>query len=171
MPYHHRMHHVLHRSSSVVDPSGGVGGVRVTTLGAEYMARRMHRLELVEGFPEARWQGIVGGAHVGKQGVAAYGGQFTRQQDRAHGRDFVVAVVGVPPAADAGGLGRFLADIGDLGVPRHGLEKPVDIDRCPAPRKCQVLLRTQVLVVEEDHTVVQEGLAHAAEVPVRQRSR
>jgi hypothetical protein len=102
---------------------------------------------------------LVGEVHVGEQRVAAFLGHFAREQDRAHGGFGVVAVVGVPAAADVGLLLLLLAHLGDFRIARRRHEELVDVDRSPAARERDVLLGRQLLVAKEDHAFVVEDAA------------
>ena len=44
-------------------------------------------------------QRIVGRAHMGEQCVASFRRKRARDQDRSHGRNLIVAVIGVPGTA------------------------------------------------------------------------
>ena len=92
--------------------------------------------------------------HVGEQRIAALLRQLARQQDRAHRRFGIVAVVGVPAAADVGLLLRLLAHLGDFRIAVNGGEEPIDVDRRPAARELDMLLGRERLVAEEDDAMV-----------------
>ena len=76
-----------------------------------------------------------------------------RQQDAAHGWQHVVAVIGMPTAADIAFVMRFLQYLRHLGITVDVTKEPVDVDIPKLLRDGDVLLGGQVLVPEKQHTV------------------
>ena len=63
----------------------------------------------------------------------------------------------MPATTDVIFLLRLLAHFGDHRIAIDCFEEPVDVDGSPALGKGDVLLRRQVLITEENHTVVVKG--------------
>ena len=68
-------------------------------------------------------------------------------------------MVGVPTRADVGFLRGFLAYFGDQRITVTGFEKAVDVDLPPALGKGNVLFGADLLVAQEDDTIIDKGLA------------
>ena len=64
-------------------------------------------------------------------------------------------MIGVPAAADIGGLRLRLAHLGDLGMAAVRREIIVDVDRAPAPREGDVILGRQLLIANEQHAAIE----------------
>ena len=75
-------------------------------------------------------------------------------QDRAAGRCGVIGVIGVPAAADVGGLVGFFEHLGDLGMSVDGVEETVDVDVAESTGERLVLVRRELLISEEQHAVL-----------------
>ena len=119
----------------------------------------MNGAQTVESLFQTRRQRFIGRIHAGKHRVAAIFGKLARDQNGAHGRLFVIGMIGVPAAANIGELILFLPHLRDLRILAIGGEEAVDVDLAPAPRERNMLLGRQLLVAKEDHPIVGEGLA------------
>ena len=73
-------------------------------------------------------------------------------------RDRVIAVIGVPPAADIGLLGFRLADLRNFRVPAIGREIFVDVDLAPAAGESDMLFGGERLIAHEEDAVLGDGL-------------
>ena len=135
------------------------------------MPARMPRAQPVERRLQPVGQRVVGGVHAREQRVAAGRRDLARVEHRAERRRLVIAVVGMPAAADIARLLRLLAHLGDHRMAGHGREEPVDVDRAEALGDGDVLLRRQLLVAEEDDAVCSEGVPDFGEGLVDDRRR
>jgi hypothetical protein len=131
--------------------------------------------QALDGGLEGGGQGVPGGVLVGEQGVAAFGRQLLRMQQRAQAGFVFVREVGVPEVAgvaQAYGFAVFL-DVGDHQDFRVVLQlevfQHVDLQRAEAAAEVDVLLRRDALVAEHQHVVVQVGAVDAAEIGRRER--
>ena len=163
MADHDGMDHVAHLVGALEAHGTAV------VLRPEHVDRRMDRAEAAQHLLHALRQRLEGEIHVGEQRVAALVRDFARQQDRAHRGLLVVAVVGVPEIADVLLALGLLAHFGDLRIARDGREEPVDVDRRPTLRELDMLLGRQLLVAEEDHAVLHEGLLDFVPLPIAHR--
>src|SRR5262249_20932509 len=98
-------------------------------------------LELLKGRLQPFGKGVVSSVHAGKESVAAGRWHLAGVEHRAQCRDCIVAVVGVPAAADIPALLGFLAHLGDHRIARYSAKKAVDVDLAKASGKGEVLLR------------------------------
>ena len=64
----------------------------------------------------------------------------------------------MPAAAEIACLFRLLAHFEDLRIVRHRLDEIVDLQRAEPAAECQMLLRRQMLVAEENHEVGEQRL-------------
>src|SRR5215469_12169153 len=93
-------------------------------------------------------QSVISRIHASEQRIATRLGYLASVEHGTQRGFVVVAVIGVPAAADIAGLLRFLAHFGDHWVARHPREKAVDVDRGEALGEAHMLLRRQMLVAE-----------------------
>lgn len=120
--------------------------------------------EIAEEFLHCGREGIVGGAHGDEEGVAAIGRHFDGAEDRAHGGDLVVGVVGVPGFADGLFLVFFFEDGGDFGVAIDGFEEAVDVDGAEAAGECEMVFGAGMLAAQDDDRIFGEGGFDGGEV-------
>ena len=126
--------------------------IPVARLLAEGMAAGMHGAQAGQHLFHAVGQRLPGRAGAGEQGVAAVGRDLDRDQDGAKRRRLVIAVVGVPAAADIVLLVRLLQHGRDFGMGLGRPEEAVDVDLDLA-REGDLGVRVQRLVAEEQHAV------------------
>ena len=101
---------------------------------------------------------IVRGIHAREQRIAASVRHFTGIERGAESRDPVVAVIGVPAAADIVLVVRFFAHLCDRGVARNRREEAIDVDRTETLGEGDVLLRRERLIAEEHDAILAEGV-------------
>ncbi len=70
----------------------------------------------------------------------------------------------MPGGTDIAFLIGLLAHLGNHRIIIGRLEEAIDVDIAPALRKSDVLLRSEFLVTQENHAVVDEGLAQFREL-------
>jgi hypothetical protein len=68
----------------------------------------------------------------------------------------------MPGAAEIAGLVLLLADFEDLLVVLHALDEIVDLQLAETPAERYVLIRSEMLIAEEDHLVVDQRPADFA---------
>src|ERR1700730_2374522 len=142
--------------------------VRPRTVGA---TRAMHRGQISEHPLHALGQRVVGQVHVGEQRIAAEGGNFASIEDRAQRRLFEIGHVRVPGAAKvAAGFVLLFPDLEDFRVIRHCGNKVMDVEIAKTAAECQMLFRSEVLVAEKYHLMVEEGPADFRDDRVVERS-
>ncbi len=126
--------------------------------GAHVADARLHRFRQV----------VVGGGHVGEQGVAADLGDFDRAQDGTHRRRCPPRDVGVPLVLVAARLGALFEahDVG--GCARR--DERVLLQIAPQPREREMFTVTDVLVAQKDDLPLQEAAVHFAEYFVGERA-
>ncbi len=105
-------------------------------------------------------QRLVGHVLVGEHGVAAIGRNLARQQHAAHRRDLEVGGVGVPEAAEVVALVLELDHRRDERRFGQAVELRILDQLAELAGEGHVLLRRHLLVAQEDHEMVEEGLAH-----------
>ena len=123
----------------------------------------MHRAQPFERRLQPVGQRVIGRVHAGEHRIAPERRHLAGIEHGAEGGDLVVAVIGVPAAADIGFLLRLLAHLGDLRPAVDGAEEAVDVDGGKAFGEGDVLGFAQPLVAEEDHAVLAEGGADLAD--------
>jgi len=163
-----RMDGVLRRQLRVADAAREIALPR-PPLGAKHMPARMAGGEAFQRRHQPVRQRVIGRIHAGKQRVAAGLRHLAGIEHRAQGRHLVVAVVGVPAAADVARLLRLLPDLGDHWIAGDGGEKAVDVNRRKPLGKRDMLLRRELLVAEKDDAVLPEGAADLGENSVVDR--
>ena len=141
------------------------GVLRVHATIAEDMRRAMHRAQPSSVRFRPSGESVSKAAYMLANSVSPpVVRHLARQQDRADRRLLVVAVVGVPAAADIGCLLRLLAHLGDLRIAVDRGEEAVDVDRRQARGEGDMLLRRQRLVAEEDDAVSPKARRISAKV-------
>jgi hypothetical protein len=150
-----------HRGGAGLEGARGVHPVR--------SARAVDRGHAVEQRLHAVRQRLIGKVLVGEQCVAAIVRHLARVQHRSQRRPLEVADIGVPAAAEVARLPRLLADLDDLWLRGHAADEFVDLQLAEAAAESELLLRAQLLVVQEDHEVVEQCRADLADRRVRQR--
>src|SRR6516162_262955 len=137
--------------------SGGIADAVLAGLHNVGLGRGIGRDEAIEQ-PLHPWrQGLVGEIHVRKQGVAAIGRQFARDQHCAHRRPFEVSRVTVPEPAEIDPFVLEFDDRGDLRETVEPFEKRVFDDLAKAPRESQETLWRLLLAAKENHQMVEPG--------------
>src|SRR5207302_10072980 len=86
----------------------------------------------------------------------------------AQRRPLEIADIGVPPAAEIACFLRLLANLDDLGMRGHAADEFMDLQFAEAAAEIDLLLGAQLLVVKEDHQVVEQRRADLADRRVRQ---
>jgi len=77
----------------------------------------------------------------------------------------------MPATAEIACLVAFLANLDDARVDRRPFDEFVDLQFTKPGTETKVLFRRQVLVVEEDHLIVEQRLTDLADNPVIERLR
>ena len=106
--------------------------------------------------PKVLGQAVVGGAHVGEEGVPTDVGYLQRPQDRRAGRLFTPGHVVVPLVLVSPGV-RSLGEPHEVRLRLLGGNERVDLQLSEPPGEAEVLLGCHVLVPEEDHLVGIQG--------------
>src|SRR6516225_9513840 len=153
MADHDRMHGVLGRQFGI-DEAILALRVGLMGLGAEDVPTGMNGTQSLQRFLQAVRQRVVGLRHASKHRIAASRRDLAREQDRPQRRNLIVALIGMPAAADVGGLRWLLPHFRNLRVARNGLEKAVDVDSAHRFGKRDVLRGRQILIAEEDDAVL-----------------
>ena len=89
--------------------------------------------------------------------VAAKRGRFQTVEDRAERRFLQIGDVGMPAATEILGVVFALGNDDDLRMAVHRLHVIMHIQRAETPAEPDVLLRSHLLVAEEDHAMVEQG--------------
>jgi hypothetical protein len=110
------------------------------------------------------WQVLIGQHHVRPQGVAAYRRAFHTAQHTPHGRSLTPGGIGVPGIFIAVvGLVRALVDLHQPRVLRVAPGHRVVLQLAEATGEGHVLGTAEVLVAQEQHTVLEQLLAQLGE--------
>ena len=119
----------------------------------------MHRVDAVEHRAHTLGQRLIGAVHVGEQGVAAVIRHLARIQHGPQRRFLEEAEIRMPGIAEGAdvALVRLLQHCDDIRVIRQVLNIGRAADGAKPARECNVLLRRQVLVMEEQHEPIMEG--------------
>ena len=127
----------------------------------------VHPLQAPDEPLHARRQGLECEMHVCEQGVAARRGHLDGVERRAEWWPLSKGHVDVPAAAEGFDLVGQLDDFDELRIPVHAVRVRVRFERAEAARECQVLLRGQVLIAEEEHEVLAKRPVDAASRSLR----
>src|SRR5215468_468789 len=157
MSDHHRVHRILRCQFCIEEAILSVS-IGLLGLDAKDVTTRVYRSQPSERSLQSCGKCIVGLPHAREHGVATAYGEFAREQYRSKSGDLIVAVIGVPAAADVSGLRWLLPHLCNLWIARHGLEKPIDVDPPHPFCKGDMLLRRQALVAEKNYAISVEGL-------------
>ena len=116
--------------------------------------------QAIKRFFKALRQGFVGEVLIGEQRVAAVGRNFNRIEQACGWRALQIRRVRMPNPAKIGALMFQFGDSGDQRALGQTLQLRVFNGGSEAPREGEVLLRRELLVREEDHEVVEEGVTN-----------
>ncbi len=111
-------------------------------------------------------QGVIGGVHAGEHGVAAHRRDGRQVQDRAHRRLGVAGQVRVPVLAGHVLGGLVGMDGHHLGMVGQARDAGVDDQFAERAAERLVALVVEVLVAEEDHLVLSDGLGDLLQLAV-----
>ncbi len=136
------------------------GGILAPVLGIEPvdLGRGVNHGQPLEHGPHAVGQGLKGEILVGPERIPADRRDLQGIEDRAERRLFVIGHVAMPGAAEIALVRRLLPDLDDLGVGVHSFDLVMQAERAEPPGKGEMLLRRNVLAMEEDHEMIEQRL-------------
>lgn len=167
MGFHQRpKRRVLHLEA--VAGIGAAFAVLMAELGLAVMQRVVGR-EVRDPGPGRLVQGVVGGAHVGEAGLAAFGRHDVGGEDRALGLHRHVGGIAVPAHVALQHLDHVVAVVvgaeGPVGA-HVGDRREVELQGPEPAGEGDLLLGRQMLAREDQERVVEPGLVEHGEVGV-----